>query len=210
MPYDSGNECWKVRLLGLDGHSRGLLKLAQKGHDQDGEENWEDCGKRRWPGKPRPQHFETLYQWDLSEGGLLYFILIHFDHEFTEDDYAQQVTPQHASVWLRDDGYELPNDLKAEGNGSNVNNISDAAGADRMAPLPQAQQEVWDLLENCALTGKEIASKVVGGPASDDSIRKRIEAIRKSGRKIDMQRGLGYYRSDAPPPERAGAQRESD
>ena len=65
--------------------------------------------------------------------------------------------------------------------------------------LPPAQNEVWSLLGNQALSAKEIGGKVIGGPISEDAIRKRIASIGKSGRTIRHQPGLGYYRPDAPP-----------
>lgn len=78
-------------------------------------------------------------------------------------------------------------------------------------PLTDAQREVWSLLHGRALTGKEIAQKLEGTIVSEEAIRKRIRAIRESGRQIDSVSGLGYLRPDCPPPdEDTGRKPESD
>lgn len=206
MPYDSGNECWKTQLLDKNGVPKGLLVLARKRYDSDGEEFWETFGDRSWPGKPRAQHFETLYRWKLSEG-YLYFVLIHFGHEFTDDDYARELSLAGAISWLRAEKYELPDCLNGEA--SNVDVEAPTSGSDSPGPLTTARQEVWDLLKHEALLGKEIAARVCGSAVSEDSIRKRISAIRAAGRVIESRPGIGYYRPDAPPPDWTGADRES-
>jgi len=66
-------------------------------------------------------------------------------------------------------------------------------------PLPDDQQEIWDLLENHFFTAKQLAKRVLAAPISEEAIRKRIQAIRRSKRKIENKRGVGYYRPDAPP-----------
>ena len=38
-------------------------------------------------GKFRPQHFETLLQWE-SMGDHRYYLLIRFGHDLTDDDYS--------------------------------------------------------------------------------------------------------------------------
>lgn len=197
MPFDDGNSCWKMRLFGRDGHSRGLLVLARLGYDRNGEEEWEPFGNRTWPGRPREQQFETLYQWDWSTENFLYFVLIHFGHEFTEDDYCRELTHQQAADWLRAEGYELPEDLVEFA--SNTDALNARTTGTVSPPLAPAQDEVWNFLANKALGAKEIARKVPGGFTSEDAIRKRIASIRNSGRMISYKPGLGYYRPDAPP-----------
>jgi len=66
-------------------------------------------------------------------------------------------------------------------------------------PLPDDQQEIWDLLENHIFTAKQLAKRVLAAPISEEAIRKRIQAIRGSKRKIENKRSVGYYRPDAPP-----------
>ncbi len=107
MPYDEGNRTWKIRVYDKQGHSRGLLKLAQYECDQDGEEDlfWND--ERRWTGKPRAQHFETLLQWKGS-CGIRYYLLTHFGCDLTDDDYARELSAQEAATWLITEQYELP------------------------------------------------------------------------------------------------------
>ena len=209
MPYDSGNECWKMRLIGLDGKSRGLLKLAQKSYDADGRETWEIYCEHRWAGKPGPKHFEFLYQWDLHNCGYLYFILLQFGHEFTDDDYLREVTPETAIEWLRNEGYELSSELKDLDAGTDADATAEASGGSPLAPLSSAQQQVWNALANCVLGAKEIAGRVDGGLSNAGAVRKLVAAIRRTGRVIEFRRGVGYFRPDAPPPEETGAQRES-
>ena len=66
-------------------------------------------------------------------------------------------------------------------------------------PLPDDQQEIWDLLKNHIFTAKQLAKSVLAAPISAEAIRKRIQAIKGSKRKIENKRGVGYYRPDAPP-----------
>ena len=65
-------------------------------------------------------------------------------------------------------------------------------------PLSPALQEVWDLLNGRSLTAKELATRLLDDPRSAEAIRKRVEAIRKTGRRIEILPGSGYYRVDAP------------
>lgn len=67
-------------------------------------------------------------------------------------------------------------------------------------PLTDRQREVWDLLKCRLLSAKQIAQQVTGRAADQDAIRKRIAALRKAGYPIDLRRGAGYLRPDAPPP----------
>jgi hypothetical protein len=64
------------------------------------------------------------------------------------------------------------------------------------APLTPCQQRVWEALaDGKARTAKEIAQMLKR--SSEDSVRKRIAAIRAGGRSIAQRRGSGYYRPDA-------------
>lgn len=66
--------------------------------------------------------------------------------------------------------------------------------------LTDQQREIWDLLDGCALSAKEIAVRAGFGFDQGDLIRKRIARIKRQGHAIKNRRGLGYYRPDAPPP----------
>ncbi len=77
-------------------------------------------------------------------------------------------------------------------------------------PLSPALQEIWALVDGSVLAAKELATQVEGGPVSADSIRKRVASIRQLGRRIEVRRGLGYFRPDKPPPGSNGAEQESD
>lgn len=67
--------------------------------------------------------------------------------------------------------------------------------------LTVEQREVWELLENCAMTAKEIAKKLkIESYNAEDVIHGRIHRIRAAGWVIEKGTGnSGYYRPDAPP-----------
>jgi len=93
--------------------------------------------------------------------------------------------------------YRLPDDLNEFADISSSARNTDVDLQD--LPLTEALKEVWDLLDGQILAAKDMAKCVQGAPVSPGAIRKRIEAIRKTGRKILTVRGAGYYRPDAPP-----------
>jgi hypothetical protein len=163
-------------------------------------ERFED---RTWRGKPREQHYETLYRWKWHDGALTYFVLIQFGREFTDDDYGREISNQDAAKWLLAECYDLPDDLK--GHAQVPTNASFPVGERvpgiPLATLTDALQEVWDKLANRFATGKELAKEILGDALRDGVIRKRIAEIRKTGREIRLRPSLGYYRPDAPPPE---------
>ena len=206
MPYDEGTRSWKIRLYDRECQSRGLLVLARHVRDADGEEWMERFAVRTWRGRPRPAHFETLYLWDTKDD-CRYFVLIHSDHEFRDDDYAKEVLDSEAAEWLIAEQYALPDDLKCYAPGRDGMGGVDSRAAP--PPLTPALREVWALLEKQALTAKELAPRVDGAPVSEDSIRKRVAALRRSGRAIGTEAALGYYRPDASPPEWTPLVRES-
>lgn len=204
MPYDEGNRAWKAQVLDREGQPKGLLTLATCEIEPTGEEIlcWHD--ERRWTGRPRAKHRETLLQWKHS-WGIRYYLLIHFGSDLTDDDYVRETSAQDAATWLVDERYDLPPDLTA------ITPVPDREPPTKALgprPLSTAQQEVWDMLAGNALLAKEIAARLTGH-ASEDAIRKRIDAIRKLGRKIDNRPGLGYYRPDKPPLDPTGAERAS-
>lgn len=128
------------------------------------------------------------------------------DDEFDEASYATKVTSLEALNWFKGKIYDPPEDLVlmakeyVKSNGASANREGEEKQEIQM-PLSEALQEIWDLLEGKALLGKELARLVAGGPVSQDSIRKRIVAIRTTGRSIVNKRPFGYYRPDAPPEE---------
>lgn len=68
-------------------------------------------------------------------------------------------------------------------------------------PLTDDQRVIWDLLKGRSLTACQILRELdPNSGISEEAIRKRISAIRKSGRRIENDRGArGYYRPDALP-----------
>ena len=206
MPFDEGERAWKIRLYNREGVSRGLLVMARYVRYLNGEEEFERYGEHSWRGRPRTSHFETLYRWDTGSQ-CKYLVLIHFDHEFTEKDWARELSDQDAAHWLLAEGYELPQDLKAFSPASP--GVGREAASATLAPLSPALQEVWDLLKQRPYTAKELAQKVGAAPVSEDSMRKRISSIRSTGRVILHHGGWGYSREGAVPPTGPGAERES-
>jgi biotin operon repressor len=72
------------------------------------------------------------------------------------------------------------------------------------ASLPEGLQEVWDALSGRELSAKQLSVALAGNP-SVDAMRKRIQEIRATGRRIETRPGGGYFRPDAPPPSSASA-----
>ncbi len=73
---------------------------------------------------------------------------------------------------------------------SRSGNESTELHEETLEPLPPDQQAVWDLLKGEPLQAKQIAV-ALGNVVGEDAIRKRIEAIRKTGRQINNRRRLG-------------------
>lgn len=71
----------------------------------------------------------------------------------------------------------------------------------QLKPLTESLQPVWDLLDGRFQTSKDLAKKLLDDPTKQDLIRKRVDAIRKTGRDIKTFTGFGYYRPDAPQPD---------
>lgn len=83
--------------------------------------------------------------------------------------------------------------------GKSLGNLSRDPGK----PMSGGQKQVWDLLENCALTGSELvkALKQRGVESSDGMVRQHIHNLKQTGFAVENRRGRGYYRLDAPPPD---------
>lgn len=71
---------------------------------------------------------------------------------------------------------------------------------------PQVQlayeyKQVWELLENRHLTGKQICNELQksGEPIFEDCLKQRVSRMKKMGATIKNRRGYGYYRPDVPP-----------
>lgn len=153
MPFDEGERVWKLQLLGTDGLSRGLLRIAGYKRDLDGNEEFVLYIDPRWPGKPRAQHFETLY--DQGDGiNPRYFLRIGFAREFTDKDYARELTSPQAAQWLVEEGYKVPSELRTAL--PPAHSIEETGGepksAGKIKALTIVQAEVWDLLRNRAKT----------------------------------------------------------
>lgn len=68
----------------------------------------------------------------------------------------------------------------------------------RSQPTPR-QLEIWGLLRGQALFDKEIAVQL-SSHSSAGSVRNQIKCLRDGGWPIEHASGIGYYRTDAPPP----------
>ena len=187
----------KIRVFDTDGIFRGGLLTT----DDIGLDN------RKWPGTPRPDHAETLI--DLSSDKTGYWFLLRISHtpdisgskecddEFDANSYALRYSPEEASHWLKENGYDPPPDL-----------VEQANLTASIKPLPERQEEVWNWLNGRILSAKEIATDVYGDYTKEDAVRKVISAIRGAGREIPHV-SRGYYRPDEPPPDLADRPRES-
>lgn len=67
-------------------------------------------------------------------------------------------------------------------------------------PLTDRQRELWNALDGCILSAKELAADKEL-TSTEDAVTHLVAAIRKRGRGIETVPGRGYYRPDAPPPE---------
>ncbi|MCK6477199.1 MAG: hypothetical protein L6Q35_10250 [Phycisphaerales bacterium] len=67
-----------------------------------------------------------------------------------------------------------------------------------LAPMTDLQQAIWDALEGKAMTEKELRKLLEPG----SEVRPAIARIKAGGRRIENRRGAGYFRPDAPPPDR--------
>ena len=189
----------KIRVFDTDGIFRG----GQLTTDGIGLDN------RKWPGTPRPNHAETLI--DLSSDKTGYWFLLRISHtpdisgskecddEFDANSYALRYSPEEASHWLKENGYDPPPDLVEQ---ANLTEVPDGGGhaTAPIKPLSERQEEVWSRLNCRILSAKEIATDVYGDYTKEDAVRKVISAIRGAGREI-LHVSRGYYRPDAPPPD---------
>ncbi len=114
---------------------------------------------------------------------------------------------ERGAAWLAARRLRLTEPSRGQSN--NAVGAEDGNVERKLCLLTDAQREVWDALGNGPVTGKELAVEILGKHSAEDSIRKRIQAIRRSGRRIEHKAGVGYYRPDAPPPDTSGAGRES-
>ena len=62
--------------------------------------------------------------------------------------------------------------------------------------LTQLERRVWDALADTILQAKELAKEL---GSDEDTVRHAILGLRRKGRKVENQRGRGYYRPDALP-----------
>jgi biotin operon repressor len=191
MPYDAAERIWKFHVVEADGQFEGCLFTLNP-------------RERYWTGTPQNSPWEFLYQTKCGDD-ILYIVLYkHKRDKYSDRDYCKVLTEAQAAEWLVKEDYDLPDDLKKYAKSGET-----VEPNQNKAPLPDAQQAVWDLLKNKAMSAKEIAQALQGG-ISPEAIIKRISAIRKNGRKISNQLGRGYWRPDAPPPEDTGAAADSE
>lgn len=75
---------------------------------------------------------------------------------------------------------------------------------EKPAVLPQCEKRIWDLLDGKAMTALELALVVANRKSASEAIRGTVRRLRKKGYVIKNQRGLGFYRPDAPPTDQPG------
>lgn len=71
----------------------------------------------------------------------------------------------------------------------------------RLRPLSDDQKQVWDLLAGHIKGSKELSQEIYNDLRHQPAIRKLVQRIRATGRKIVTIGRCGYYRPDSPPDE---------
>lgn len=193
----------KIRVYDSDGTYRGgLFKLDVF--------NRHTC--RVWDAPPHRDYHEMLF--DISNGklhpGCWYRVQMSHHPDLTGSEECDDLM-DHNSRALRFSEFEAlkwferhalmpPEDLVQR-----VQNMAARQGPQALPvvdPLPEAQREVWDLLQSRCLSAKQIAMHLLKHPSHEAAIRKRVQDLnRRSGYRVENKRGHGYFRPDAPPPE---------
>lgn len=197
----------KIRVEYSDGVFRGgLLKL-----------NSAQLHCRMWRGNPHPHFSEWMMDYsghdNPSHEGSWFLLKMATKQDlsgppcdqFDSNSFGIKLSPPEAVRWFRRHDYSVPPDLcdlartfKKRGDEGDDN--------DQLLPvgtLTPQQQRIWDLLQNKAMIGKELAKEIYNDPSCSTAIRKHIEAIRRTGRTVSNQKPFGYIRPDALPPELA-------
>lgn len=154
---------------------------------------------RKWDGPPHAEYREMMLDYSEDRSGPWFLLwLSHFpqttgskecDDLYDHASHALGLKAPEARRWFERHGMEVPSDL--------LDNQENVAPVDNLVvPLTDTQQEVWDLLEAKHLSAKEIAATVYGTGLADGAVRRIIDRIRKTGRRIENRRGRGYYRPD--------------
>lgn len=172
---------------------------------------------RMWPGRPQPGckeflidtsgHGEPVYEgcWYLIRESSTPEIEGPSGDEFDLNSHATILTSIEVEAWFMRHDLKPPPDVielarQFDGEFPNYEMPQEDSPLD-VPMLTEAQLEVWSFLDGKALAAKELGKLVVGGPLSEDAIRKRVQAIGRTGRTIAWKRSRGYYRPDSPPPD---------
>jgi hypothetical protein len=169
---------------------------------------------RVWHGPPNPHYSEHLIDisgfGDPSREGSWYVLQIareddqdttehNTDEIFAKYSRAIRVTPVEALSWFELTVYQAPDDLLELVKAYDPDTYDRYTISEDPVPLTDDQKEVWDALDGKALTAKELSMEATGRRDLEDAMRKRVAAIRNTGRVIDNKQGAGYFRPDAPP-----------
>lgn len=175
-----------------------------------------------WPGPPHPHYRETMVDysghgqpstprsWLLLRMSKFPELAGHRDDGTLRDEasHALRLTAAEAVAWFERQGIDVPPDLLRmancfRGRDASARGEASSKHMTEAGTLTDTQQRVWVALEGRRMIAKHLAVHVYRDVRKSDAVRKHIEAIRKTGRRIENTRMHGYWRPDAPPPELA-------
>jgi hypothetical protein len=115
--YDAEENVVKIPVFGDNGNREGFLKLGRLKEDRHGQKNLVyDSSFSTWQGKPLPRGLEILCRQECeTDSGTTfdyYRIYWHDPEGFSKEDCCKQLNSDRTIQWLRENDYELPDDLK--------------------------------------------------------------------------------------------------
>ncbi|MCH8270794.1 MAG: hypothetical protein IH985_06240 [Planctomycetes bacterium] len=172
---------------------------------------------RMWHGRPQPGcreflmdisgHGKPVYEgcWYLIRQSFTPNIEGPSGDDFDHNSHAYHLTSVEVEAWFVKHDLKPPPDvieLARRFDGEFPDDDTPPKETPPIKPmLSEALLEVWEMLEGKALTARQLGDLVRGKPISEDTIRKRIAAIRRTGLTVVWKSTRGYYRLDSPPPD---------
>lgn len=104
MAYDKAERRWKITVIDESGRFRGGWLDPDQLTAQ---------GALAWRSRPHPDHFQVLYQYAPERFAILYRYSKSASYKLTARDWFQEVTPRQALKWFKDEGHEIPAELRA-------------------------------------------------------------------------------------------------
>lgn len=188
----------KIRIRYADGVFRGCFLDLRK---------YSGIHSRTWWGRPQPGCLEYLL--DISHADeAAYpgcFVLVRLAHHqdlsgpegdaFDANSHAIVLSPAGVLLWFESQAMEPPPEVvqMARAYRGDFPGMFDS-DPPPSKPFTRAQQEIWDALAAGPADAVALSKKILGRN-SPDAIRKRIQDMRRDGRKIGHDR-RGYFRLD--------------